>query len=141
MKLINLSILAGLAVSTLASAATVYECRAYTGASFYASNYCSQHNAVGVLNHTVPDGLPFDQQVQLVNTAKAKEAARRQADEVRWLPQSGTEAQAKAVQCQQLDQAITIKDAELRQPHSGQWGDYLAAERRKLMDRRFELRC
>ena len=61
--------------------------------------------------------------------------------EVRWVPQAGNEAQAKAVQCQQLDQAITTKDAELRQPHSGQWGDYLAAERRKLMDQRFELRC
>ena len=126
--------------STGLCAATIYECRSYSGATFYASNYCSQHNAVGVLNHSVPDGLPFDQQVQIVNAAKGREAARKREDEARWV-QSAPASNAKEIECKQIDRAIAQKDSELRQPHSGQWGDHLTAERKKLMDRRFDLRC
>lgn len=121
-------------------AATIYECRSYSGTTFYASNYCSQHNAIGVLNHSVPDGLSFDQQVQIVNAAKGREAARKQEDEARWA-QSAAATSTKDLECRQIDQAIAVKDAELRQPHSAQWGDHLTAERKKLMDRRFDLRC
>lgn len=141
MKPINMLLLAGLTISSLSNAATLYECRAYNGASFYANNYCSQHNAVGVWTHPVPDGLPFDQQVQLVNAAKAKEAARRRADDERRVRSKSSDEKNKSRQCEQLDRAIAIKDAELRQPHSAQWGDYLTAERKKLMDRRFDLLC
>lgn len=141
MKPIDLLLLAGMMGSSLSHAATLYECRAYNGTSFYASNYCSQHQAVGVWNHPVPDGLPFEQQVQLVNAAKAKEAARRRVEDERWVRSASPDAQTKSTQCEQLDRAIATKDAELRQPHSGQWGDYLTAERRKLMDQRFALRC
>ena len=126
--------------STNLCAATIYECRSYSGSTFYASNYCSQHNAVGVLNHSVPDGLPFDQQVQIVNAAKGLEAARKREDEARWV-QSAPTSNAKEIECKQIDRAIAQKDSELRQPHSGQWGDHLTAERKKLMDRRFDLRC
>ena len=136
--------LSALIAVTLAStglyAATIYECRSYSGSTFYASNYCSQHNAVGVLNHSVLDGMPFDQQVQLVNAAKGREAARKQDDEARWAQSSPT-SNAKEIECKQIDQAIAQKDSQLRQPHSAQWGDHLTAERKKLMDRRFDLRC
>lgn len=141
MKPIDLLLLIGLMASSLSDAAILYECRAYNGTSFYTNNYCSQHNAVGVWNHPVPDGLPFDQQVQLVNTAKTKEAARRRAEDERWMRSANSDAQNKSMQCEQLDRAIAAKDSELRQPHSAQWGDYLTAERRKLMDQRFALRC
>ena len=101
--------LSALIAVTLAStglyAATIYECRSYSGSTFYASNYCSQHNAVGVLNHSVPDGMPFDQQVQLVNAAKGREAARKQEDEARWAQSSPT-SNAKEIECKQIDQAI-----------------------------------
>ncbi len=137
------SLFASIAVSlasTSICAATVYECRSYSGSTFYASNYCSQHNAVGVLNHSVPDGLPFDQQVQIVNATKGREAARKREDEARWA-QSAASPNTKEFECKQIDQAIAQKDSQLRQPHSAQWGDHLTAERKKLMDRRFDLRC
>jgi len=120
-----------------ASAATIYECRAYNGTNFLSNNYCSQSNGIGVRNWTVPDNMTFDQQVQNVEAAKAKEASRLQA-EIASKNQSQSDAsnstQNKAYQCQRLDAAISTKDSGLRQPHSAQWGDYLTAERKKLMD-------
>ena len=50
-------------------------------------------------------------------------------------------SQLKEAHCKQIDLAIIAKDSELRQPHSAQWGDYLTAERKKLMDERFSLGC
>ncbi len=130
-----------LAVPTLCSAATIYECRAYNGSSFYSSNRCSQHNALGVLNHSVPDGLPFDQQVAVVRAVKAKEQARIREYEARWIAPSSSGEHNKALRCERLDQAIAAKDAALRQPHSAQRGDQLTAKRRWLMDQRYALRC
>ena len=130
-----------LTVPVLGEAATIHECRAYNGSTFYSSSRCSQHNALGVLNHTVPDGLPFDQQVAVVRAAKAKEQVRVLEYEARRsAPSSGTERN-KEWRCQQLDQAIAATDSALRQPHSAQRGDQLTAERKRLMDRRFDLRC
>jgi len=130
--------------SITASAATIYECRAYNGTNFLSNNYCSQSNGIGVRNWTVPDNMTFDQQVQNVEAAKVKEASRLQA-EIASKNQTQADAinasQNKAYQCQRLDAAISTKDSELRQPHSGQWGDYLTEERKKLMDQRFALRC
>lgn len=57
-----LAVGAAIAVSgSVPDAATIYECRAYNGSSFYARDPCSPHNAIGVLNHRVPEGMPFDQ--------------------------------------------------------------------------------
>ena len=124
------------------SAATVYECRAYNGSTFFSNNYCSQSNGIGVLNHSVPDNMSFEQQVKIVEAAKAKEASRKQEDNARWTQATESSGeQTKQIQCQKIDQAIAVKDSELRQPHSAQWGDYLTGERKKLMDRRFDLRC
>lgn len=123
-----------------ATAATVHECRAYNGSTFYSDGLCSQNNAVGVINHSVPDGMSFDQQVQVVESKKAEvranEQARQQAQRV-----NKNDVQMREWQCQQLDRQIEGTDAALRQPHSGEWGDYLNEQRRKFMDERFALRC
>lgn len=47
----------------------------------------------------------------------------------------------KAMQCKEVDGWVTHFDARLRQPHDAQMGDFLTGERKKWMDRRFELRC
>lgn len=123
-----------------ATAATVHECRGYDGSTFYSNNWCSQSNAAGVINHSVPDGISFDQQVQIVESKKAQVRASEQARQ-RAQRTANDNAQAKEWQCQQLNRQIEATDAALRQPHSGQWGDYLNEQRRKFMDQRFALRC
>ena len=130
-----------LIVPMLGDAATVHECRAYNGSTFYASARCSQHDALGVLNHTVPDGLPFDQQVAIIRAAKAKELVRVLEYETRRSAPHRSTEHDKEWRCQQLDRDIAATDSALRQPHSAQRGDQLTAERKRLMDQRFDLRC
>ena len=130
-----------LTVPLLGEAATIHECRAYNGSTFYSTSRCSQHNALGVLNHTVPDGLPFDQQLAMVRAAKAKEQVRVLEHETRRLTSHSSTERNKDGRCGQLDQAISATDSALRQPHSAQRGDQLTAGRKRLMDQRFDLRC
>lgn len=54
---------------------------------------------------------------------------------------SGTTADSKFRECENIDKAIAYADAKLRQPHSAQEGDDWTAERRELTDRRFSLGC
>lgn len=63
------SLLALAALCSTCHAATIYECRAYSGATFFSTGICSEHKALGVRLHSVPDGMPFDQQVQLIQDA------------------------------------------------------------------------
>ncbi len=78
------------AVLLLASAsgggATIYECRAYNGSSFFSEDSCAEHKAVGVFLHTVPDGMTFDQQVNIVTEGQKRKAANaKQEDSERTL--------------------------------------------------------
>ena len=133
-----------LLLSLPASAATLYECRGYNGTNFLSNNFCSQSNGVGIRNWNVPDNMTFDQQVQVVEAAKSQERARLDSEIARRNQRASADhasAQNKASRCQAIDAEIAVKDSQLRQPHSGGWGDYLNEERRKLMDQRFALRC
>lgn len=47
----------------------------------------------------------------------------------------------KAIRCAQIDKEISHIDSLLRQPHTAQWGDYWAEQRKKLYDERFDLHC
>ena len=55
-------------VATASSADTIYLCEAYSGGKFWSSSHCHQHKALIDRIETVPDGLPFDQQVQLAQS-------------------------------------------------------------------------
>lgn len=46
-----------------ADAATIYRCRSYGGGYFWSASHCQQHQALIDRIASVPDGLPFDQQV------------------------------------------------------------------------------
>lgn len=47
----------------------------------------------------------------------------------------------KTIECKNIDAFVADIDSILRQPHDGQTGDYWAAKRKALMDKRFDLRC
>jgi hypothetical protein len=46
-----------------ADAATLYRCRSHGGGHFWSAQHCQQHNALIDRIASVPDGMPFDQQV------------------------------------------------------------------------------
>ena len=58
-----------------ASAGSIYLCKAYAGGTFWASNHCNQHNALIERIANVPDGLPFDQQVNIANQQRQSAAS------------------------------------------------------------------
>lgn len=62
-----------------AQAASIYLCKAYNGATFWSSAHCRQHDALIDRIESVPDGLPFDQQVVLAERSRAQAAGLYQA--------------------------------------------------------------
>ncbi|QDL37664.1 hypothetical protein [Rhodoferax sediminis] len=71
-----------LLLSAAAQADTIYLCKAYNDSTFWAKAHCNQHQAFVERIVSVPDGMSFEQQVNLakgeVNAASAA-AAQRQA--------------------------------------------------------------
>lgn len=85
-------IAAVLATASTAQAATIYLCKAYNGATFWAQAHCSKHNALIERIENVAD-VPWDQQVQQAEQAKA---ARIQQS------QSVSAESSRATRCAQL---------------------------------------
>ncbi|MDM0028398.1 hypothetical protein [Variovorax saccharolyticus] len=65
----DIVIAALLAASGGAHAATIYLCKAYNGSTFWANTHCNQHNAFIERIDTVPDGMPWDRQVEQAQQA------------------------------------------------------------------------
>lgn len=79
--LVSLVALALGLVALPANSAQVYECVAIGGGEFYSTARCSDHKAVGRIIHQVPDGLPFDQQVDIINKRKRAEQKKKQSQD------------------------------------------------------------
>ena len=140
------------ASATGSHAATIYFCKGYTGGTFWSDTTCSKQQATIDRMMTVPDNMPFDQQVRLGE--EAREAARRLVE-----PQPSTQGVTtttttvirngttvtggmdKTTECQALSAHITSLDAISRQPQSGQRQDWISAEKSRMRDRQFQLRC
>ena len=120
--------------SASSSGATIYECRAYNGSSFFSSGPCGEHKAVGVFLHTVPDGMPFDQQVKIVEDGQRRKVANaRQEDSDR----------SRLGECGQIDREL--KDLQTKYTN---WQyipiDQVNADQgreRDLKARRSQFRC
>jgi hypothetical protein len=79
--------------------ATIYECRAYNGSTFFSSGLCVHHQAAGVAAHSVPNGMPFEQQVKLVEDAKNRKTASTRADDDR---------RVRSGQCATIDDELKV---------------------------------
>lgn len=120
--------------SGLVSAATIHECRAYNGASFFSSDSCSGHNAIGVMNHNVPDGMPVEQQVKMIEAASSRKAASSQAEDSN---------RNRLGQCEQLDRELTALRAKYTSWQHVPIDEVNAdqARERDLKSERSRLRC
>ena len=127
-----------------AHAATVYLCKAYSGGTFWSNTVCSQQKALIDRMVTVPDGMPWDQQVQLAEQSRA-EAARLTAPPTVTITNTERHfyngVEGKTGECQSLDASIRQYEAMARQPQPGQMQDWIAARKREARDRQFKLRC
>lgn len=142
-----------------ASAATVYLCRNHGGGEFWSDAHCGRHNALIVRMTSVPEGLPFTQQVDLASQAQRageRLAAPPAPGPVTGISPSSTTTTTTTTtttvtrhpaaaqppgECTWIDARIRELDGIARQPQSGPAQDAIRAERVRLRDRQFALRC
>lgn len=141
----RLLLLLTLLTPALSHAASLYLCKSYSGGMFWSSGPCSEQKATIERIVSVPDGMPFAQQVQLGEQAVA-EAARLAAPRAPTTsyspPADRPAARAQGVdECKWLDEQIRQLDALARQPQSAATQDMIAQKRRAARDRQFRIPC
>jgi len=123
-----------------AHAGSLYLCKAYGGGTFWAGSHCNQHNALIERIVSVPDGLPFDQQVQMGEQERARQSGGA-AQTMVVNPSSQNQHAELQAECKTLDAQIANYDSMARQPQSAQTQDWIAERRKKARDRQFAIRC
>lgn len=121
-----------------AHSGSIYLCQAYNGGTFWAQAHCNQHSALIERIVSVPDSLPFDQQVKLAEQQRQPTTSTNTVTNtvIRQSPE-----QSKLTECRSLDAQITQFDSMARQPQSGQMQDWISGEKKKGRDRQFQLHC
>jgi hypothetical protein len=120
-----------------AHSGSIYLCKTYSGGTFWAQAHCNQHNALIERIVSVPDGLPWDQQVAL---AEQQRNGSRQPQH-RVVPDEVNVHASRKSECRSLDARITQLDGMARQPQGAQTHDWIRSERKQARDRQFEIRC
>lgn len=123
-------------------AATLFHCKNPEGGTFWSSAHCSKHNALIDRTVTVPDNMPFEQQVQIGNKVRADA-------EALYAPPSQSQQtivhqqviQQPEISCAAMSQEIAALDALARQPQSAGAQDSIAQRRKNLRDLQFRNRC
>lgn len=136
----------GLAVGRPATAAQIYLCKAYSGGQFWSNAPCSSQRATLVRMVDVPDGMPFEQQVQLGQQTHAEREALRQPPAAAPFMQYRQPAPTApvpnpAAQCQALDAQVRALDDQARQPQTAQMQDRIRAARHQARAQQFQLGC
>ena len=122
-------------------AGTIYLCKAYSGGTFWANTHCNQHSALIERIATVPDSLPFDQQVNLAEQQRSGATTERTTTVTNTTTTNNSGQQNRKAECLGLDSQITNYDSMARQPQTGQMQDWIAAQKKKARDRQFALKC
>lgn len=126
-------------LSLPAQAGTLYLCKAYNGGTFWAQAHCSKHSALIERMVSVPDSLPFDQQVNL-GEQQRRPAGNTTTTVTNTVTNNHT-GNDQPSECRALAAQITQYDAQARQPQSGQMQDWISAQKKRTRARQFELRC
>ena len=122
----------------LAHSGSIYLCKAYSGGTFWANTHCNQHSALIDRIVSVPDSLPFDQQV---NLAEQQRQSANRTNTITNTVTTTSSGPAREVECKALDAQIKQFDAMARQPQSGQMQDWITVQKRKARDRQFSIKC
>ena len=75
-------------------AATIYSCKRAKGEVFWAATPCNQHHAIRTGIFSVPDGLPFEQQVQHAKLHATRAECKRLEARIARLDAAASPAQA-----------------------------------------------
>ena len=127
----------------------MYQC-VQNGKMTFSDQPCTaSQQAIVVATESPPAVVPVQQETTL--DRMRRQLAQMEADRHRREQQFDQEMAArrqpvtvapdKTIRCTQIDQEISHIDSLLRQPHTAQWGDYWAEQRKKLNDERFDRHC
>ena len=123
-----------------AHADTIYLCKAYSGGMFWSSDPCGPQKATLDRTVSVPDGLPWDQKVQLGEAAWAQARGLTTPPQpVQPAPRS--QQATKQAECANLAAIVANLDSQARQPQSSQMQDWIKDQRQRARDRQFRLQC
>lgn len=123
-------------------AATLFHCKNPEGGTFWSSAHCSKHNALIDRTVTVPDNMPFEQQVQIGNKVRADaQALYAPPQQVQQTIVHQQVIQPPEINCTAISQEIAALDALARQPQSAGGQDSIAQRRKNLRDLQFRNRC
>ena len=121
----------------LADAGWIYLCKSYSVGTFWASSHCNQYSALMEEIVSVPDAMPFDQQVNLAQQQNVSQSTSRTINTLTATSPS-TSGRSESEVCKALDIQITWHDALARQPQSGQTKDSISEK--KARNRQFAIR-
>ncbi|MEO7337780.1 MAG: hypothetical protein ABIV63_14475 [Caldimonas sp.] len=127
-----------------AMAGSIYLCKTYSGGTFWSSAHCGQHNALIDRIVSVPDSLPWDQQVQLGEQDRAQRAAavaNTNSTVTTTVHSAQSADSSKTSECAALSAQAARFDAMARQPQTGQMQDWIKAQKRMVTDRQYQIRC
>lgn len=92
---------------------------------------------------SVPNGMPFNQQMALGEAARAQgqaaTATLATSPQAYW--QAPNPQASRQAECDSLKASIGNLDSQMRLPQSGQMQDWLKQRRQRLSDQRFRMQC
>lgn len=121
-----------------AMADTLYLCKSYGGGTFWADGHCSKHKALIERMVSVPNGLPFDQKVQLGE--QQRKASSGPSTQNQAITQS-FQAENSRAECVSLKERVAYLDSMARQPQTGQMQDWIKEQKSHARSRQFQLHC
>ena len=125
-----------------AHADTIYLCKAYSGGMFWSSDPCGPQKATLDRTVSVPDGLPWDQKVQLGEAAWAQARGLTAPPTAQAAPRPQRPSQpTKQAECSSLAATVANLDSQARQPQSSQMQDWIKDQRQRARDRQLRLQC
>ena len=133
------ALLLACAMPWCAHADPIYLCKAYSGGMFWSSDPRGPQKATLDRTVSVPDGLPWDQKVQLGEAAWAQ--ARGLAAPPQPVQPPPQQQPAKQAECANLTATVANLDSQARQPQSSQMQDWIKDQRQRARDRQFRLQC
>lgn len=120
----------------------LYQCKPYSGGSFWSTRHCNQQQALVDRMVNVPRNMTLNQKIALAerSVVNAQPPAQRTTAPAPISPRSAGLSN-KQRECNDLDEEIRAIDARTRQPIRASEQDQLRAQRQKARDRQFEILC
>jgi len=120
-------------------AASIYLCKTYSGQLFWSSAHCHQSDGLILRTVTVPDGMPFEQQVELGRQAEAEGKRLREVPKA--TVKQPSSSSSKRSTCASLTKRARQLDSYARSGLSAREQERVRQERKSVREQEYRLGC